>query len=485
MSSIPVNRCTLCFPMKLKHHIPNKSHIYGSKVYFSSKITDYSQYFSENALKRKPSPIRELNPIARQPGMISLAAGLPNNNLFPMKSFSFHVPSKQSIMNNTSSTEDLHEISFTDTELDIALQYSPTPGIPQFIEQLKELHASQHTMQFNKESDWDLLISTGSQDLIVRTIDTLLNENENETIIIEAPSYSGILAYINAKNINVLSIDVDEYGIIPHLLKNALESYKKYGSPMPKLLYMIPVGQNPAGMTYSLERKQEIYQIACEYNLLIFEDDPYFHLHFGSKEKAAENIAQAFSDSTKIVSFQSLDVEGRVIRSDSFSKILSSGMRVGYITGASDILNRIQLNMQATHLHSSGLSQMVIYKLVDYYGLDAFVNHHLKNVAFYYWRQRDLMEKYLQIHLAQKCRWNIPISGMFYWLELLSNETADTGKLIQEKAIAAGVLLLPGKVFYEPNDIRSQECKYVRASFSIATEEQINEGLKRFANLLE
>ena len=165
-------------------------------------------------------------------------------------------------------------------------------------------------------------ISTGSQDLIIRTIDTVVEEGE--TIIVEAPTYSGVLAYLNTKRFNVVPVDVDKDGMDAEQLEQTLQRLASGGGGggRVKLLYAIPFGQNPAGMTYSAQRKREIYAIACKHNMLIFEDDPYCDLFFPDADGG-----QA------IPSFQSIDVEGRVIRSDSFSKILSSGMRVGYGDG--------------------------------------------------------------------------------------------------------------------------------------------------------
>merc|ERR1712087_146971 len=106
----------------------------------------------------------------------------------------------------------------------------------------------------------------------------------------------------------------------------------------------IPIGQNPSGTSYSMARKRAIYDIVCKHNMLLFEDDPYFFLDFD----------RVLPSNSNTVSFQSMDVEQRVIRSDSFSKILSSGLRMGYLTGPQSVIRSVELNQQATCLHTSG-----------------------------------------------------------------------------------------------------------------------------------
>lgn len=147
---------------------------------------------------------------------------------------------------------------------------------------------------------------------------------------------------------DLIGIDQDEFGIIPTKLIEALESCKAYteeggGKRMPKAIYLNPTGSNPTGVTMSLERRKEIYAICCKYNILILEDDAYYFLHFQEKEP---------------VSFLSLDVEGRVIRFDSMSKVLSSGLRLAWLTGPKQLVNNIELHIQSDMLHSSTLSQV-------------------------------------------------------------------------------------------------------------------------------
>lgn len=265
---------------------------------------------------------------------------MPNPSTFPFKSLSFDVPSRSSVLNSdlspsSTTSPETDTLSLSPSELDQALQYSPSKGIPALHSWIRRFHDSVHHIPY---SEWDLCISTGSQDLITRTFDTILEDGDS--IIIEAPTYSGTLSFLKSRDIEILSVDMDSEGMIPEKLEELLDSRKSklsHKSP-PKLLYTIPIGQNPSGTSYSLHRKQRIYDIACKHNMLLFEDDPYYFLDFDHMDPLQP----------RAVSFQSMDVDGRVIRSDSFSKVLSSGLRMGYLSGHSTLIRNIELNLQST-----------------------------------------------------------------------------------------------------------------------------------------
>jgi kynurenine/2-aminoadipate aminotransferase len=129
--------------------------------------------------------------------------------------------------------------------------------------------------------------------------------------------------------VECLDVELDSHGVIPSKLREQLDNWPA-DKRKPKVLYTVPVGGNPTGVSQTLERKKEIYRIAQDHNLLILEDDPYFYLQYGDK----------------IPSYLSMDVDGRVLRFDSFSKILSSGLRVGWATGPPELINVMNLVTQ-------------------------------------------------------------------------------------------------------------------------------------------
>merc|ERR1719471_1860082 len=140
----------------------------------------------------------------------------------------------------------------------------------------------------------------------------------------------------------------------------------------PKIMYINPTGANPTGTVLTPERRREIYQIACEYNILILEDDPYYYMQFGDG---------------KVPSLFSMDTEGRVLRFDSFSKILSSGIRLGFVTGPRPLIERVVLHMQVSVLHASSLSQVITHQLLDQWGHEGFFRHIRSVEAFYQHRR--------------------------------------------------------------------------------------------------
>ena len=163
-----------------------------------------------------------------------------------------------------------------------------------------------------------------------------------------------------------------------------------------------------------------------------------------------------------------------------FCKALASGLRLGYLSAHADLVRRVELDTQATCLHTSGLSQMATYKLLRYWQSDG-LRQHLRQTCRFYARRRDVMEALLKKHVSEHCAWEQPQGGMFAWLQVRGVE--DTGELIMKRARDAKVLLLPGKVFFV--DDRADKCDFVRAAFSIATEQEMEEGVKRFANILD
>ena len=214
--------------------------------------------------------------------------------------------------------------------------------------------------------------------------------------------------------------------------------------------------------------------IAREYDLLILEDDPYHWVQYGGK---------------RIPSFLSLDKDNRVLRFDSFSKLLSSGMRLGWATGPKALIERIELHTQAANLHPCGLSQALAAGLFDEWAsrhgddpLKGFRERMAMVAAFYEDRCITFL-KAAETHLNGLATWTKPTAGMFVWLDLRPSGVLDAQKLISERAISAKVLLVPGTSFM-PQQHEGQPSSQVRAAFSTATPEEMDEACRRLAGLL-
>ncbi|KAG0271247.1 hypothetical protein BGZ95_000958 [Linnemannia exigua] len=405
---------------------------------------DYQHYLSESSKARKPSAIRRLIPLTKLPGMISFGAGAPNGDLFPFEGISISLKNGQSLQIDSQILND-------------SLTYGPSDGIPPLNSWLKELQRLQHS----PPKDFVVSIGTGSQDLVTKALQVLISPGDN--VLFESPGYVGIIAFLRHQPCNLVDVELDSHGVVPAKLREQLQNWPT-DKRKPKMIYTVPVGGNPTGVSQTLERKKEIYEIAREHNLLILEDDPYYYLQFGDK----------------IPSYLSMDVDGRVLRFDSMSKILSSGLRVGWATGPAELINVMNLVTQTANLQPSSVAQAITYTLVESWGYTGFLEHTLKVAAFYKGRCEAFCH-YGRKHLTGLADWVEPDSGMFVWFYLKGIE--DSFDLILTKAVEKKVLLVPGIEFYcHPKE--TGPCQFVRASFSNVSEQDMDLGLERLASLL-
>ncbi|KAG1729833.1 pyridoxal phosphate-dependent transferase [Suillus paluster] len=434
------------------------------KIIKSLPADFYTEFLSDTAKGRKPSPIRGLFPLENKPGVISLLAGKPNDAMFPFKSLSFNIASPVDPSQDQS-------ISLSGKDLSAGLQYGATGGLPRLVEWFVGLQERSHGRTSGE--GWRLTIGSGSQDLIYKAINALVNPGE--PVLVESPVYAGVIPMFQTLHCEQIEVETDANGVCSHELRNILENWP-VGKPKPRVFYTVPYGCNPTGMTATLQRRKEVLQLAREHNFLILEDDPYFYLYFG---KAARPLSyfQLELDEPEI---------GRVIRFDSFSKILSAGMRMGFASGPKPIIDVIDLHTATANLQGSSLIQAITLALVEEWGYDNFFAH-TRTVADFYRKKRDVFESALNAHLGGLAEWCTPEAGMFFWFKLLlsPNQTSDVDEgdsedLIQTKAYEGGVLALPGTVFL-PN---GRKTAFVRASFSLCTESQVNEALKRLRTVL-
>ncbi|KAM8938665.1 kynurenine/alpha-aminoadipate aminotransferase, mitochondrial [Pelodytes ibericus] len=420
---------------------------------------NYARFITAVSAARQVSPIRAMTDLMMRspPSVISLAGGAPNPDTFPFKSASVTVT-------------DGTVIEISESLMKKALQYSATPGVFELVSWLKDLQRSLHnppTLSYSPEKGhMELCITTGSQEGLAKVFEMLVSPGDN--ILLDSPTYSGTLAALKPLDCNLIGIATDQHGIIPQALKEVLsrwhpEDAEKPEKKCPKMLYTIPNGGNPTGASLTTERKLEIYKLAQQYDLIIIEDDPYYFLQF-NKPYAP--------------SFLSMDVDGRVIRADSMSKILSSGLRIGFLTGPKPLLDRVVLHMQACTLHTSTFTQIMVLQLLQKWGQEGFLEH-IESVIHFYKTQRDAMLASAEKWLTGLAEWHSPSAGMFLWMKIKG--VSDTHQMIMLKAISNEVLLVPGSAF---NIDSSEPSSYVRASFSLSSPEKIDQGLQRLASLI-
>lgn len=294
-------------------------------------------------------------------------------------------------------------------------------------------------------------VSCGGQDALQRAFDCVLDEED--TLLMEASTYSGAIAATRATGCKLVAVSMDEFGILPKSLESILSTWdeQKEGHRRPKALYVVPTANNPTSATIPTDRRREIYSICQRYNILIFEDDPYWNLLYPSSEHYG-----------KLVSFFKMDTDNRVIRFDSFSKIFAVGLRVGWVSGPSRLVEAISYDIEAGAQHASAAAQLELISALDSWGEAGFAAHIAHTQSFYETRCATFM-KLVAKHLSPLgVTAATPDAGMFAWFNLGALGIKDTSDLVKNLAEKHGVLFVPGAAFSpEP-----RPSHFVRAAFS-------------------
>ena len=381
--------------------------------------------FSDKISNLKPSAIREILKMTADPSIISFSAGNPAPDAFPV----------EEIRRITSEILDKEPIA--------ALQYSVTEGYAPLREAVKKRLATQNSFVPGKD---DLIITSGGQQASELSCKVFLNEGD--TLICESPSFVGCLNSFKSYNANLVGIEMDDEGIKLDELENAVKNNKNV-----KLLYIIPNFQNPSGRCMSAERRKAVYELACRYNFIILEDNPYGELRFAGED---------------IPSVKSLDTEGRVVYAGSFSKVISPGMRIGFVSAAPEIISKIIVCKQVSDVHSNILAHMICHKIITEYDFDGHIAH-LKEI---YRRKYNIMAQSIEKYFSPKVKVTKPQGGLFIWGTL--PEGADMQDFCK-KAIERKVAVVPGNAFLTDDTMPTLS---FRMNFSTPTDEQLVEGCK-------
>lgn len=389
--------------------------------------------FSDRVQALKPSAIREIFKYAADPEVVSLSAGNPSPEAFPI--------------------EEIKEISARLLEENPigVLQYSVTEGYPQLRETLKEYMKSHHNV--GKDFD-DILITTGAQQIMDLATKSLINEGD--VVITEAPSFIGSLNTFRSYNAKLVGVNIDDDGMNMEELEKALKTHKNA-----RFIYTIPNFQNPSGITMSLEKRKKIYELAKKYNVLILEDNPYGDLRYSGEY---------------IPCIKSFDDEGIVLYAGSMSKVISPGIRVAYVIAPKPIFQKMVVCKQGNDVHTNIWSQMVCNELMTKYDFDA----HLEKLRKLYSKKAqfmmDLMDKYL---VPMGITYAKITGGLFTMCTL--PDYVDMQEFCKD-AIKNKVCVVPGNAFLTDE---SEECHTFRVNFSTPTDEQLEKGIKLLAKTAE
>lgn len=301
----------------------------------------------------------------------------------------------------------------------------------------------------------DIVITDGSQQGLELVGKIFLNPGD--TIITEAPSYVGALNAFLSYQANIIQLPCDDNGMKMDKLAETLADLKKNGV-LPKFIYVIPSFQNPSGVTMSLARRKKLIKLAREYGTLIVEDNAYRRLSF---------------EEEPLASLKTLDPEN-VVYLGTFSKVLSPGLRVGWVVAQRPIREKLIFAKQAADLCSSSLSQRVV---ADYFA-ETDMKSHLKRLIAIYIKRRDKMLNACEEYFPKGVKWTTPKGGFFIWATL--PDYLDTTNMLA-KAVDKKVAYVPGKAFFA--DGTGRNC--MRLNYSFMKESEISEGIRRLAEVIE
>ncbi|ERT02798.1 hypothetical protein HMPREF1624_01100 [Sporothrix schenckii ATCC 58251] len=481
------------------------------------KARRWDHILSKESAAREPCVLKQAARHLKKPGLLSLGGGLPSPEHFPILSMSLRVPNGHAgFTEAAAASEDggvtvsmgKYDASQTlaatsggsspaeEYDLSIALNYGQSSGSAQMLRWVTE-----HTELVCSPpySDWKTCLTVGSTGALEQALRMFCDRERGDIMLTETYSFSTALETAAPLGIRVLGVEMDEQGMLPERLDDLLSGWDvqaRGGSPKPHLLYTVPSGQNPTGATQGAARRKAIYDVCSLHDVYILEDEPYYFLQMPPYERdrpagAPTSTPARNSDEflqSLIPTFVSLDVDGRVMRMDSFSKVLVPGSRMGWLTASEQIIERFVRHGEACNQGPSGISQAAIYQLVDKtWGHEGYLKW-LEHLRDSYTQRRNILLDACVDHLpAGIVSWNAPTAGMFHWLKVDHTRHPDHGKRgileleeeIFDLCIEKGVLVGRGSWFAAEPD-QPPEGLYFRATFAAASAPAMTEAIRRF-----
>ncbi len=398
-----------------------------------SRLDTYVDRYAARTRGMTASEIRALFAVATRPEVVSLAGGMPYLSALPMDAVGSVV--ERLVVERGA----------------VALQYGSAQGDPKLREQICEVMA----LEGVQADPDDIIVTVGSQqalDLVTRIF-----IDPGDVILAEAPSYVGALSTFASYQAQVVHVAMDDDGLIPDRLRDAIESVKSCGR-RPKFLYTIPNFHNPAGVSLSLERRREVVEICREHDLLILEDNPYGLLGFDEEPMRALHA----------------DAPDQVIYLGTFSKTFAPGFRVGWAVAPHGVREKLVLAAEAAVLCPPVFSQLAVS---TYLATEPW-QEQIKKYRELYRERRDAMLSALEDMMPPSVTWTKPKGGFYVWLTL--PEGLDS-KAMLPRAVTARVAYVPGTAFFADGFGSAS----LRLSYCYPTPERIREGIRRLAGVLE
>lgn len=476
---------------------------------------DLSHLFSEEAKSRNESALKTAFKYFNDPSIIFLGGGLPLSDYFPWNKITAESPAPpfaNGIGATPKSTEDVITTTVfkrpelndaNDIPLARSLQYGLSEGQKEVMEFIKEHTKIVHRIPHD---DWDVIATTGNTqgwDALLRTF-----LGKGDTLLVEEYTFPSALEAANSLGLTTFPVPVDDLGIVPEKMESILNSWV---GPKPKMLYTIPTGQNPTGSSLSVERRKAIYKLAQLHDFVIIEDEPYYFLQMetytsdvSARKKEPVKSHQAFIDAL-VTSFIELDVDGRVLRVDSFSKVLAPGCRFGWITAQKAFIERLLRVHEVTIQAPSGFTQSIINGLLQRWGQAGYLNW-LIQLRAEYTIKRDVAIDAIAKHFPKEVtHYNPPVAGMFFTIQLDASKhpkfETEFGKDpmkveedLFEKGLGGGALMIPGSWFKAkgqtnpPQEVKEDEALkniiFFRGTYAAVPLDQLALGLQRFGKTI-
>ncbi|WP_150266338.1 PLP-dependent aminotransferase family protein [Paenibacillus tepidiphilus] len=389
-------------------------------------------HFSATAGSLGSSAVRDILKITQGKEIISLAGGLPGEELFPVEAV--REAYGQALSGSTA-----------------ALQYGLTEGyLP-----LREAVAARLSSQGIAAAADNMLLTTGSQQAIDLLCKILLDPGD--AVLVEAPTYLAALQVLGSYRAAIHTVASDEDGMLPEHLEEQLRTHR------PKLLYAVPTFNNPSGATWSRERREQTVALCRKYGVLILEDNPYGEIAFDETPGAYPPALAAIEREN--------DGDSCVVYTGTFSKIVAPALRTGWAIGPQEVIRVMAKAKQAADLHSSAIDQRALHELLLSFDLDG----HIRRISREYYSRMKLLSGELSAR-----GWNDyrePRGGMFLWLKLPAG--IQTAQLLP-LAVEQGVAFVPGEVFYAARPLTSA----MRLNFTHTPPAQIPLAVQRLEQAL-
>jgi len=394
--------------------------------------------FADRLNNVETSAIRELFKLLGKPGIISFAGGFPDSAMFDVEGI------------RAASNAALAE------EPGAALQYGATEGYNPLREQLAAFMTSKGAKDVAADN---LIVTTGSQQALDLLGKTLISPGDK--VIVEGPTFLATIQCFRLYGAELISAPIDGNGVKTDELEKLIAEHK------PKFVYLIPTFGNPSGAMLSLERRKAVLEMAVKHKTLIVEDDPYGDLYFGdAPPPSLLNLSATVPGSRELL-----------VHCGSLSKVLSPGLRVGWMIAPAELLGKATMCKQFSDAHTSTFAQATAAQYLKVGRMPAT----LANVRKVYAERAQAMGDALRKELGDAIEFVQPQGGLFVWARLTGagGKVAD-GNVLAKRAIEKGVAFVPGTPFFCANPDHAT----FRLSFATADVDKIREGVARLGQAI-